>query len=142
MSFHPTKNLLLVCYTNRKIIEFDFDLNEYTDWSRQNSDSFPKQWNKKLTRHHKLLNCFYHNQNLDKILVNDEHSLAIIDKNEKISKMINSKIIHKKKVPNGKSRMEEEEKEEENDEDEDEDEDKSHKALQVSHKYRVCQLFL
>lgn len=89
MSFHPKKNYLLVCYANRRIIEYDFELNEYTDWSRETSDKLPRQW---LKPHSKLTSCFYARSNTDKIITHDEQYLVVIDKNEKMPEM-NEKIF-------------------------------------------------
>ena len=90
MSFHPKKNILLVCYANRKIIEYDFELNEYTDWSRETSDKFPRQWHK---LHTKLLDCYYDSSNCDKIITYDEQYFVVINKTEKMPTDSNAKIF-------------------------------------------------
>jgi U3 small nucleolar RNA-associated protein 4 len=90
MCFHPEKNYLLVCYANRKIIEYDFIENEFTDWSRETSDKFPKQWSK---LHTKLLSCFYDTSDMEKIVCYDEQYLVVINKREKMPLDQNAKIF-------------------------------------------------
>lgn len=92
IKFHPSKNLLLVCYANRKLVEYDFELNEYTDWSRQTSEHWPKQL---LKSANKILSCFYDNRNNDKIVMFDEQYLVVLNKNEKMPEL-NEKIYQPK----------------------------------------------
>lgn len=82
ISFHVEKKIVLVTYANRKIIEFDFEANEFTDWSRKNSNHFPKEWFKP---HNKLLNCFYDLNNDNNIIIYDENYLIVLDKSIDLS---------------------------------------------------------
>jgi len=93
MCFHPEKNYLLVCYANRKIVEYDFDINEYTDWSRKTSDNYPKQWHK---QHHKLLRCFYDRTDAEKIITYDEQYFVVINKKENMPVNPHLKIFQQK----------------------------------------------
>lgn len=115
--FHPSKKYLLVCYANRKIVEYDFESNEYTDWSRLASEHWPKQW---LKSSNKILSCFYDQTDENKILLYDEQYLTIINKKEKMpewnEKVFQPKYSIKSEVENGH---------------------KKH-AIHVSDKYRVC----
>jgi hypothetical protein len=82
LSFHPfNKNLLLVAYANRRLVEFDVEASELTSWSRETSDRFPKQWAK---QHTKLLGCFYDRLDLNKIIAYDEQYFTVINKGEKM----------------------------------------------------------
>lgn len=96
LNFHPSKKLLLVSYANRNIIEFDFDLNEYSEWSRKNSKNFPKDW---LKQYNKLLNCFYDSKDPNNIITYDEQYLAIIDKNIEMPTNNYSKIFQQQHAP-------------------------------------------
>ena len=71
-----------MAYADRKIIEFDFESNEFTDWSRKSSNYFPKEWFKP---HNKLLNCFYDLNNQDNIIMYDENYLIVLEKNKDLS---------------------------------------------------------
>ncbi|RNA01589.1 Cirhin [Brachionus plicatilis] len=117
LKFHPSKSLLLVCYANRTIVEYDYELNEYSDWSRQSSKLWPKQW---LKSNNKILNCFYDGRDQEKIILHDEQYLIIVDKNEKMpdfnEKIFQPKYSIKSKSENGHC-------------------DKQH-AIHVSDKYR------
>ena len=92
LKFHPKKNLLLVCYSNRRVVEYDFELNEYTDWSREANVKWPKQW---LKSNYKILNCFYDSRDQEKIILHDEQYLIVIDRKEKMPEY-NEKIFHPK----------------------------------------------
>lgn len=104
LKFHPTKNLLLVCYSNRSIVEYDFELNEYSDWSREANKKWPKQW---LKSNYKILNCFYDKQDEEKIIMHDEQYLIILNKKEKMpefnEKIFQPKYSIKSKIENGNS---------------------------------------
>lgn len=124
MSFHPTKSYLLVAYANRRIIEYDFEANEYTDWSRLNSDKFPKQW---LKLHTKLSSCFYDLANPEKIITHDEQYLTVLNKIEPMPDY-NEKIFQQQLAIKTKAN---------NINEDSQDQDVKTHALHVSDKYRV-----
>ncbi|CAF1082223.1 unnamed protein product [Brachionus calyciflorus] len=105
VKFHPSKNCLLVCYTNRKIVEYDYELNEYTDWSRIVSENWPKQW---LKSNNKIMNCFYDSRDQDKIILHDEQYLTVLNKSEKMpefnEKIFQPKYAIKSTIENGHSK--------------------------------------
>lgn len=104
LKFHTNKNILLVCYANRKIVEYDFELNEYTDWSRETNKKWPKQW---LKSNNKILSGFYDSRDDQKIILHDEQYLTIIKKNEKMpdfnEKVFQPKYCIKSKSENGQT---------------------------------------
>ena len=123
MAFHPHENCLLVCYSDRKILEYDFEVNEYTKWSRDTSDKYPKQWHK---LYNKLINCFYDSSNLDRIVVHDEQYLTVINKSEKMPADPNIKIFQQQLVLQYSNSVAE----------------TSQCALHISSKYRVSTVYL
>ncbi len=78
-----------------KIFEYDFDLNEYTTWSRKNSSKFPKDWKK---QYNKLLNCFYDMNDNEKIITYDEQYFVVIDKNANMDEIKNAKLFQPQKL--------------------------------------------
>ena len=137
MCFHPKNNYLLVGYANRKIIEYDFDQDEYTQWSRENSDKLPRQWSK---LHTKLLSCFYDSTNSDKIIIYDEQYFVVINKNEKMPLDQNEKIFQQQlAIQSGrlKSLVSKAGDNNEMETNLDNGIDKNC-ALHISNKYRVC----
>lgn len=124
--FHPTKNVLLNCYADRKIVEFDFDQIEYTDWSKNTSDKFPKQW---LKQHTKLLNCFYDKSNPDKIITYDELYFVVINKTENMPLDPYEKIFNQQSLIQNSTKNSQQGKIN--------DEIVANSALHISNKYRV-----
>ena len=79
-----------------KFFEFDYEKNEYTDWSREIGDKLPKEW---LKSKFKFRNCFYEKSNSNNIVVYDEQYFVVINKEEKMPKFeekIFSKISKRK----------------------------------------------
>ncbi len=76
-------------------MEYDFDLNEYTSWSRKNSGKFPKDWKK---QYNKLLNCFYDINDNEKIVTYDEQYFMVIDKNANMDEIKNAKLFQPQKL--------------------------------------------
>lgn len=107
-------------------MEYDFESGEYTEWSKEVNDKYPKQWLKQST---KLLDCFYDKLDLNKIIAYDEQYLSIINKAEKMPEF-NEKIFQQKQLTsalkNGHQFMED-----------DSDEKKTNHALHITNKYKV-----
>lgn len=112
MCFDPKNSYLFLTYSNRKIVEFNYELNEYTDWSREIESKLPKEWLKlKL----KFRNCLYSPLNMNSIIIHDENYIIFIDKNEKMPS-IKDKIFT--------------------------NDSKKETAIRATNKYRVSQLSL
>jgi hypothetical protein len=109
-------------------VEYDFVLNEYTDWSRENSDKFPRQWFK---QHTKILNCFYDKADSNKIVLHDEQYLTILNKNESMPENKNAKIFHQQLLSEEKENNLSVQKSK------NDSENNKKSALHISNKYRV-----
>jgi U3 small nucleolar RNA-associated protein 4 len=101
MCFDPKNFYLFVAYSNRKIIEFNYELNEYTDWSREFESKLPKEWSKSSL---KFRNCLYNPLNLNSIILHDENYIIFVDKNEKLPS-IKEKIFTNDKKKEGAIRV-------------------------------------
>ena len=110
-----------------QIVEFDFDENEYTDWSRKSMSKFPKQWLKQNT---KLLNCFYDKSDTNKIITYDEQYFVVINKTEEMPSDPNEKIFNQQSLIQNASKNEENSIK------------NNSTALHISNKYRVYIVFL
>ena len=103
-------------------MEFDFEENEFTSWSRETSSKFPKQWHKVYS---KLVNCYYDSSNPERIIAHDEQYFYVINKSEPMPSDPHAKIFQQQiAVQNSmKSRGKEAEQ--------------NKSALHISNKYRV-----
>ncbi|XP_052819109.1 U3 small nucleolar RNA-associated protein 4 homolog [Mya arenaria] len=80
LAFHPDGTQLVMAYANQKIVEFDVDEEQYSDWTRANMQKFMRSW---LTRRSKITNIAYNPSNTSQIVFNDEQLFCILDKTQK-----------------------------------------------------------
>ncbi|XP_074661710.1 U3 small nucleolar RNA-associated protein 4 homolog [Tubulanus polymorphus] len=79
LSFLPDTTILTVAYCDRKVLEYDYEKRQYTDWCKEHIAQFPHDW---IHRQNKLLNLFNNHSNQNQFIVHDDQQLAILDKSK------------------------------------------------------------
>jgi len=81
MSFSSTSpsDLLVIAYSDNKIVEYSVSCKEYTAWSRKHTDYRHAQWS---TRINKIRRITYHPLSANQIIAHDDEMFCIINKTQ------------------------------------------------------------
>ncbi|KAK6982298.1 cirhin [Biomphalaria glabrata] len=77
LTFSPHSCVLVLAYCNHSIYEFDVVKKNYTQWSRENSESFGKNWLKPLRY---IQNIAFSPGDPQKIIFHTSNALCVLDK--------------------------------------------------------------
>uniref|UniRef100_A0A2C9L9X7 Anaphase-promoting complex subunit 4-like WD40 domain-containing protein n=1 Tax=Biomphalaria glabrata TaxID=6526 RepID=A0A2C9L9X7_BIOGL len=77
LTFSPHSCVLVLAYCNHSIYEFDVVKKNYTQWSRENSESFGKNWLKPLCY---IQNIAFSPGDPQKIIFHTSNALCVLDK--------------------------------------------------------------
>ncbi|GFR71235.1 cirrhosis, autosomal recessive 1A (Cirhin), partial [Elysia marginata] len=79
IAFSPHSPTLVIAYCDHSVYEFDLDRKEFTPWSRENSNQFPKNWLKPLKH---IMGLAFFPESADKILVHTDSAISVLDKSK------------------------------------------------------------
>ena len=79
LAFHPRGGLLVVAYSDHKIVEYDVASRRYTPFSKKLSDNLPTQW---LNRSSTVRHITFDPRHPDVIILHDDSLICTINKNK------------------------------------------------------------
>lgn len=79
VAFSPHSPTIIIAYCDHSIYEFHVEKIEFTQWSRENSKKFPKNWLKSL-RH--IMGIAFHPDFADQVLVHTDSAISVLDKSK------------------------------------------------------------
>ncbi|KAJ9595879.1 hypothetical protein L9F63_012938, partial [Diploptera punctata] len=81
LAVHPTTDVLVVVYSDHKIVEYNLVQCKYTEFSRQLDKRHPMQW---LSRGLAVNNISFDHINEDIILLQHDNAISVINKNKEL----------------------------------------------------------
>jgi len=79
LAFHPNSKLIVVAYSDHKIVEYDVECKQFTTFSRKLSSKLPTQW---LNRSSTVRHVTFDPRHPDVIILHDDSVICTINKNQ------------------------------------------------------------
>ncbi|XP_069701427.1 U3 small nucleolar RNA-associated protein 4 homolog isoform X2 [Periplaneta americana] len=88
LAVQPQTNVLVIVYSDHKIVEYSLSSRKYTSFSRGLDNRHPVQW---LSRNYAVNNILFDSSNQSIIMLQDDNTICVINKNKELP-LVEAKI--------------------------------------------------